>query len=74
MKDNIFFVMDIDGVKRMTKKPPKLAGDERSVMISVEVEDSVFDYSFMKSKLTIKEDDVLEPSLEVQLLHANDEL
>jgi len=74
MKEDIYIVMDINGCRRMTKKPPKLAGHERSVLMSIEVEDEVFDYSFMKTSLTIKGDDVVEPSLEVQLLHANEKL
>lgn len=72
MKDSVYLVMSVDGVKRMTKKPPKLAGNERSVEITVNVEDSIFDYTFMKTELTVKEDDVLEPSLEVQLEHSYD--
>ncbi len=67
--------MSADGIKRLTKKPPRtLEGNERSILLEVNVDDSVFDYSFMKTSLTIKEDDVIEPSLEVQLLHANDKL
>ena len=74
MKDNVYLIMDVGGVKRSTKKPPKLNGNERSVMIEVEVDDSVFEYSFMKTSLKIEEDDVTEPTLNVQLLHANDNL
>lgn len=74
MKAEIYLVMDIDGVRKLTHRPPKLAGNQRSVMISVDVDDSVFDYSFMKTSLKITEDDVEEPTLEVQLIHANDKL
>lgn len=74
MEDTIYIIMSTSGCKRMSKKPPKLAGDERSVAISIKVDDEIFDYTFMKSELVIKEDDVITPSLEVEVLHAHEKL
>lgn len=74
MQDKVFLVMDAKGIRRMSKRAPKLAGNERSVEISINVDDNIFEYTFMKTELNIKEEDVLEPTLEVQLLHANDKL
>ncbi|MBT8448970.1 MAG: hypothetical protein KJO69_04735 [Gammaproteobacteria bacterium] len=74
MKDTCYLVLNESGVKRMTKKPPSLQGDERCVAVAVKVDDSIFTYSFMKTELTIGEDDVIEPSMEVQLLHLNKKL
>ena len=66
--------MRADGCRGMYKKPPALKGDERSIAIAINVSDSIFDYTFMKTELTVKEGDVITPSLEVELLHANDKL
>jgi hypothetical protein len=74
MKDQVFLVLNPDGIQRMTKKAPKLAGNERSVAIAVNVPDKVFEYTFMKAEINIDEDQVIEPELDVQLLHANDAL
>lgn len=74
MRDKLFLVMTKKGVQRMSKRPPKLAGNERSVEIMVNVDDSIFEYTFMKTELNIKEEDVLEPTLEVQVMHANEKL
>jgi len=74
MKTTVYLVMTVNGVERMTKKPPALRGNERSVAIEINVDDSIFEYSFMKTSLDIKEDDVLEPSLDVQLLHSVNKL
>ncbi|MCK5017273.1 MAG: hypothetical protein KAS32_09380 [Candidatus Peribacteraceae bacterium] len=74
MKDTAYLVLGVDGIKRLTKKPPKLNGDERSVAIVVNVADEVFDYTFMKAELTIEEDDVIEPTLDVQLLHVSKQI
>lgn len=74
MKDTVYLVMDVGGIRRMAKKPPKLAGNERSVAIEVSVADEIFEYTFMKSSLTITENDVQEPTMEVQLLHSHDKL
>jgi len=74
MEDTVYLVMDIGGVRRMAKKPPKLAGNERSVAIEINVADEIFEYTFMKSTLTVTEDDVMEPSMEIQLLHNIDKL
>ena len=74
MKDTVYLVMDVGGIRRMAKKPPKLSGNERSVAIEVNVADEIFEYTFMKSSLTITEDDVIEPTMEVQLLHNVDKL
>lgn len=74
MIDNIYLIMKKSGVIKMTKKPPKLEGDERSVLININVEDDIFEYTFMRTELTVTQDDVMEPTLEVQLLHAHDKL
>ena len=74
MKDTVYLTMDIKGVRRMSKKPPKLAGDERSVAIEVNVDDAIFEYTFMKTELNVDENNIIEPSLDVQLLHANDKI
>ena len=58
----------------MSKKAPKLNGDERSVMIDISVDDSIFDYTFLKTNLDIKEDDVITPSLSVEVNHSLDKL
>lgn len=72
MNTTVYLVMNVYGVKRMTKNPPALRGDERSVAIEINVDDSIFEYSFMKTTLNIEEDDVIEPSLDIQLLHDAD--
>ena len=74
MKDTCYLVLTQDGVKRLTKKPPALHGDERAVAIVVDVADEIFNYTFMKAELKIDEEDVIEPSMEVQLLHLNNKL
>lgn len=74
MKETVYLTMNVDGVKRMTKKPPKLAGNERSIAIVVNIPDSVFEYTFMKAEINVDEDQVIEPELDVQLLHANEAL
>ena len=74
MEETIYIVMDVNGCRRMAKKPPKLSGNERSVAITVKVDDEIFDYTFMKSELTITEDDVVTPSLEVELAHSFNKL
>ena len=74
MEEIIYIKMNADGCKGMYKKPPALKGDERSVAISIKVSDSIFDYTFMKTELTIDENDVITPSLEVELNHCNDKL
>jgi len=74
MKEIIYIKMNIEGCRGMYKKPPALKGDERSIAIAINVSDSIFDYTFMKTELTIDEDDVITPSLEVELVHCNDKL
>ena len=74
MKDTVYLVINPDGIKRMTKKAPKLAGDERSIAIEVNVPDSIFEYTFMKAEINVDEDQVIEPELDVQLLHAHEAL
>ena len=74
MKDTCYLVLNKHGVKRLTKKPPALNGDERAVAIVIDVADEIFNYTFMKTELTITEEDVIEPSMEVQLLHLNNKL
>jgi len=74
VEETIYIVMDKGGCRRMTKKPPNLAGDQRTVAIDIKVDDEVFDYTFMKSSLEITEGDVVTPSLEVELNHCNDKL
>lgn len=69
MKTTVYLVLDKKGVVRHTKKPPSLQGDQRAVAIDIEVDDTVFEYSFMRTSMTITEDDIIEPSLEVQLIH-----
>ena len=74
MQSSIFLVLSKKGVIRLAKKAPKLNGDERSVMIDISVDDSIFDYTFLKTNLDIKEDDVITPSLSVEVNHSLDKL
>ena len=74
MKETVYLVMDVGGVRRMAKKPPKLAGNERSVAIDISVDDAIFDYTFMKSSLVINEEDVQTPDLEIEVAHIAKEL
>lgn len=74
MEEIIYIKMRADGCRGMYKKPPALKGDERSIAISISVSDAIFDYTFMKTSLEIKEDDVVTPSLEVEVMHCNDKL
>jgi len=69
MKDKVYLIMDIKGVRRISKKPPKLSGNERSVCIDINVDDSIFEYTFMRTELNVKQEDVIEPSMDIQLVH-----
>lgn len=74
VEERIYLKMNVNGCTGMTKKPPRLLGDERAIAIDIKVDDSVFEYTFMRSTLEVTEDDVVTPSLEVELKHANDQL
>lgn len=68
MKDAIYIIMERSGARRMTKSRPKLNGGQIAIRLRLEVSNKFFDRFMPEAFISIPDDVVIEPEVEVDLL------
>ena len=71
MKDQCYLILNSRGIIGFKKKAPPLKGDERAILVNVEVPDNFFEYTFVRRDVIITDEDYLdEPDVKVEVAHA----
>lgn len=72
MKDTVYLVFSSAGVHKLTKNLPPLHSGEYACCLNIEVPDMYFKAAIPKASITIGEDQMVSPSVTVDIQTAKD--
>lgn len=67
MKQKIYLIADVDGIQRMTKRPPTLARHEIGVAVTITMPDSAFRSPMLAAQVEVADEAIIKPDPEIEV-------
>lgn len=68
MKDSLYLVLSDKGFERATKRAPSLYRNEVAVLLKLSIPDSAFRSLTVSATLEVQEEQVIQPTLEIDIV------